>query len=168
MKTFVCSVVAACTLLFTFDPTVNAQDKGSKKDPVNVMVTQFMKQLEKAELKEDEANKIKEMFAKVAKEVSKTRSESGITTEILKKRAEAAKAAKQDGKKGKEAQAAIEESMGLTEEQSKVYQETEAVLGKVRVEIGKLMTAEQLAKLPENAQNAFKQKAGKGKKNKNS
>ena len=40
------------------------------------------------------------------------------------------------------------------------------MLGKVKVEIGKLMTAEQLAKLPEQAQNSFKEKTGKGKKGK--
>jgi hypothetical protein len=74
------------------------------------------------------------------------------------------KTAKEEGKKQKEAQAAAEVAMGLTAEQTTVYKETEAMLAKVRVEIGKMMTPEQMAKLPEQAQAAFKEKTGKGKK----
>ena len=106
------------------------------------------------------------MFAKVAKEVSTKRTESGITADILKKRTDATKKNKEDGKKGKEAQAVVETAMALTSDQTKVFKETEEMLGKVRVEIGKLMTAEQLSKLPEQAQNSFREKTGKGKKGK--
>ena len=165
MKKSILFFLAVAAILFS-SASLNAQEKGREKDPANVMVTQFMKQLEKAELKEAEATKIKEMFAKVAKEVSTKRSESGITGEILTKRTDATKKNKEDGKKGKEAQAAVESAMGLTADQTKVFKETEVMLGKVKVEIGKLMTAEQLAKLPEQAQNLFKEKSGKGKKGK--
>ncbi len=146
--------------------SLNAQQNGDKKDPAKAMVTQFMKQIEKAELKDEETTKIKELFAKVATDVSAKRKASGITIELLKKRTDASKAAKEGGKKGKEIQAAAEAAMGLTADQTKVFKETEEMLGKVRVEIGKLLTPEQLAKLPDQAQNAFKEKAGKGKKNK--
>jgi hypothetical protein len=76
----------------------------------------------------------------------------------------ATKAAKEEGKKQREIQAAAEAAMGLTAEQLVVFKETEELLGKVRVEIGKMMTPEQMAKLPEQAQNSFKEKTGKGKK----
>lgn len=163
MKKSILSLLAVAAILVN-SASLNAQEKGGKKDPAKAMVTQFMKQLEKAELKDEETTKIKDMFEKVAKEVAAKRTQSGITADILKKRAEASKAAKEEGKKGKEIQAAAEAAMGLTADQTKVFKETEEMLGKVRVEIGKLMTAEQLAKLPEQVQTAFKEKSGKGKK----
>jgi len=163
MKKSILSLLAVAAILVN-SASLNAQEKGGKTDPAKAMVTQFMKQLEKAELKDEETAKIKDMFEKVAKEVAAKRSQSGITADILKKRTEASKAAKEAGKKGKELQAAAEAAMGLTPDQTKVFKETEETLGKVRVEIGKLLTAEQLAKMPEQAQNAFKEKSGKGKK----
>jgi len=163
MKKSILSLLAIAALLIN-SVSLIAQEKGDKKDPAKAMVTQFMKQLEKAELKDEETAKIKEMFAKVATDVSAKRKASGITAEILKKRTDASKAAKDGGKKGKEIQTAAEAAMGLTADQTKVFKDTEEMLGKVRVEIGKLLSPEQLAKLPDQAQNAFKEKGGKGKK----
>jgi tRNA C32,U32 (ribose-2'-O)-methylase TrmJ len=160
-KSILCLLAVVAMLVHSV--SLNAQEKGDKKDPVKNMVTQFMKQLEKAELKEDETNKIKEMFQKVAKDVAGKRSEVGITPEMMKKRADAQKSAKEDGKKGKEMQQAVEAAMGMNADQTKVFKETEEMLAKVKVEIGKTMTADQIAKLPEQFQNALKEKAGKGK-----
>ena len=162
MKKSILTLLAVVALLVQ-SVSLNAQEKGDKKDPAKNMVTQFMKQLEKAELKEEETNKIKEMFQKVAKDVAAKRTEAGITAEILKKRADAQKSAKEEGKKGKDMQEAVEKAMGMTADQTKVFRETEEMLAKVKVEIGKTMTTEQIAKLPEQAQNAFKEKVGKGK-----
>ncbi len=164
MKKSILSVLVALSILFC-SVSLNAQEKGGKKDAAKNMVAQLIKQLEKAELKEDEKEKIKELYSKVAKEVASKREESGITAEILKKRVDATKKNREDGTKGKEAQKAVESAMGLNADQSKVFKETEEMLGKVRIEIGKLMTAEQLAKLPAQAQNSFKEKTGKRKKN---
>jgi hypothetical protein len=162
MKNSILSLLAVGAIL-VHSVSVNAQEKGDKKDPAKNIVTQFLKQLEKAELKEDETNKIKEMFQKVAKEVAGKRSEAGITPELMKKRAEAQKATKEAGKKGKEAQEAVESAMGMNADQFKVFKETEEMLAKVKVEIGKTLTAEQIAKLPEPAQNSLKEKPVKGK-----
>jgi hypothetical protein len=163
MKKSVLSLLIATAILFQSGVT-SAQEKGGKRSPSTAMITQFMKQLEKAELPEEMSAKVKETFAKVAEEVSSKRTAAGITAETLKKRTEAMKTAKEEGKKPKEAQAAVEAAMGLTAEQLTVFKESEAMLAKVRVEIGKMLTPEQIAKLPENAQGAFKEKAGKGKK----
>ena len=165
MKKSILSLLAAGAILI-HSVSLDAQEKGDKKDPAKMMVTQFMKQLEKAELKDEESTKIKDMFQKVAKEVAAKREAGGITTDILKKRAEATKKAKEDGKKGKELQALVEAAMGLNADQTKVFKETEEMLAKVRVEIGKMLSAEQLANLPEQAQGSFKEKTGKGKKSK--
>ena len=165
MKKSILSLLAAGAILIN-SVSLNAQEKGDKKDPAKTMVTQFMKQLEKAELKDEESTKIKDIFQKVAKEVAAKREAGGITADILNKRVEATKKAKEDGKKGKELQALVEAAMGLNADQTKVFKETEEMLAKVRVEIGKMLSAEQIAKLPEQAQNSLKEKTGKGKKSK--
>lgn len=153
----------AITAIFFGSLSLNAQEKGGKKNSAAVMVAQLIKQLEKAELTADQTTKIKEMYTKVATDVSKKRTDGGITTEMLTKRAEAFKSMKDSGKKGKEQQEAVTAAMGLNADQKKLFEETEALLNKSRVEIGKLLTPEQLAKLPENAQRQMKEKS-KGKK----
>ncbi len=146
--------------------SVNAQEKGRKRDPAAALVTQLLKSLEKAELTADQTTKIKEAYAKVAADVTAKRTAGGITTETMKKRTEAFKAAKDAGKKGKEQQEMVNAAMGLTPDQTKLFAETEASLAKARVEIGKMLTPEQIAKLPEQSQNSLKEKATgkKGKK----
>jgi len=169
MKNYVLSALALATVLVA-PLTLSAQEKGKKGGGNSgaTMVTQLMKQLEKAELTAEQTTKVKEMFGKVATEVAAKRAAGGLTGEILKKRTDASKAAKEAGKKGKDLQAAVTEALKLTPDQVKVYEETEAMLSKARVEIGKMLTPEQLAKLPEQARNSFKEKAGgkKGKKKK--
>ena len=56
MKKSILSLLAAGAILIN-SVSLNAQEKGDKKDPAKTMVTQFMKQLEKAEL-----NKINEVY----------------------------------------------------------------------------------------------------------
>lgn len=155
--------------LLTLSPwTAQAQEKGKGKkrnaSPEQQMIDQFMKQLEKAELTEEQSTKIKELWTKVAKEVTKTRTEGGITAEILKKRAEATKEAREAGKKQKEVQEAVDKAMSLSDSQKKVMQETEAQLSKVRIEIGKLLKPEQIEKLPPQLKDNLKEKEGKKKK----
>ncbi len=146
--------------------TLRAQEKGGKKANAETMVTQLLKQLEKAELTAEQTAKIKEVFGKAATEVTTKRTGGGITAEMLKKKTDAQKSAKEAGKKGKEQQEAVIAAMGMSPEQTKLYTETEALLGKARIEIGKLLTPEQIAKLPEQAQSSLKEKAAgkKGKK----
>jgi hypothetical protein len=165
MKNCLWSALALAAVLVA-PLTLNAQEKGGKRNPSTALVTQLMKNLEKAELTADQTTKIKEMFGKVATEVAAKRATGGLTADVLKKRLEAGKAAKEAGKKGKDLQAAISGAVALTPEQAKALEETEAMLSKARVEIGKLLTPEQLAKLPEQARNSFKEKAAgkKGKK----
>jgi len=165
MKKSILSLLAAGAILIN-SVSLSAQEKGEKRDQANIMVTQFMKQLEKAELNDEESTKIKDKFQKVAKEVAAKREKGGITADILKKRTDATKKAREEGKKGKESQAMVEAAMGLNADQTKVFQETEEMLAKVRVEIGKTLTAEQLAKIPPQAQGSFKEKTGKRKRSK--
>jgi len=165
MKNRILSVLALVAVIVA-PFSLNAQEKGGKKDAAGALVTQFMKQLEKAELTADQTTKIKEMYTKVATEVAAKRTTGGVTAEMMKKRADAFKSTKEAGKKGKEQQEAVIAAMGMTPDQAKLFAETEETLRKVRVEIGKLLTPEQIAKLPEQAQSSLKEKAAgkKGKK----
>ncbi len=165
MKNRILSVLTLAAVMVA-PLSLHAQEKGGKKDAAGALVTQFMKQLEKAELTADQTTKIKEMYTKVATEVTAKRTAGGVTAEMMKKRTDALKSAKDSGKKGKEQQEAVIAAMGMTPDQAKVFAETEATLGKARIEIGKLLTPEQIAKLPEQAQNSLKEKATgkKGKK----
>ncbi|MDZ4851966.1 MAG: hypothetical protein SGI77_21985 [Pirellulaceae bacterium] len=169
MKNSLLSVLMVGVVFFG-SLSLNAQEKGGKKKAAGAdsLVTQFMKQLEKAELTAEQTAKIKEMYTKVATDVQAKRTASGITFELMKKRTDASKAAKEAGKKGKEIQEAGIAAMGLTADQAKVYSETDQALGKVRIEIGKLLSPEQLAKLPDQAQASMKERisGNKGKKKK--
>lgn len=165
------TILSLCLLLvFAVGAPLSAQEKakGKKANPEMQIINNMMKQLEKAELTDEQSTKIKEMMKKIAGEIATKRTEAGITADKLKSRLDAMKSAKEAGKKGKDLQAAAEEAMGLTEEQKKVYADTEAMLAKARIEIGKMLTPEQMAKLPEQAQASMKEKAGgkKGKKQK--
>ena len=104
-KSFV-SVLAIVAILCG-SLVLNAQEKkGGKKDPAAALVTQFMKQLEVAGLTAEQSTKIKELYTKAATVAATKRTEGGITADILKKRSDASKAAKEAGKKGKEIQTA--------------------------------------------------------------
>lgn len=155
------SLVTALAIVAIFVSTLslNAQEKGGKKNQADTMVAFFLKQLEKAELTADQTAKITEVYAKVAKEVSVKRTEGGITAEMLKKRTEAGKAAKEAGKKGKDMQEAVDAAVAMTPEQAKLFSETDVALNKARIEIAKLLTPEQIAKLPDQSQNMLKEKA---------
>jgi hypothetical protein len=75
-----------------------------------------------------------------------------LTPQMLKDRAEASKKAREDGKKPKEVREIALAAMKANEEQKKVLVETEEMLTKTRIEIGKLLTEEQMGKLPKQFQ----------------
>lgn len=156
-------VLAACSLfVLAFSPVASfAQEKGKKAGPAQQMVNQFMKQLEKAELTAEQSTKIKELMMKTAKDVVKMRTDAEITPEMMKKRAEASKAARDAGKKPKEVQEAVKAAVPFTEAQFKVITEGEAAVAKTKIEIGKLLKPEQIEKLPPMVQGSLKEKAPK-------
>jgi hypothetical protein len=143
-----------------FTPPASAQEKKAKGGAAGMMMSQLLKALEKAELTEEQTLKIKERYMKVATEVDKLRTDAGISPDIVKKRVEAAKAAKDSGKKAKEMQESLFEAMGLTDDQKKVFIESEEKINKAKMEIGKMLSEEQMAKLPAQVQAQFKVREG--------
>jgi len=159
MRSIVLSVLSLGALL-VFTPSMQAQEKGKGKvSQADQMVNAFLKQLQKAELTDEQTTKVKELMGKTTKDVVKKRTDAGITQEMLKNRTDAQKAAREAGKKQKEVQEAVAAAVSLTEDQKKVMEETDGMMSKARVEVGKLLKAEQIAKLPQQLQSSLKEKA---------
>jgi hypothetical protein len=143
------------TIVCFFGSNVSAQEtakKAGRGDPETAMVNQFLKQLEPAGLSQETTDKIKENFTKTVKEVMAKRKAVNLTPQMLKDRAEASKKAREDGKKPKEIREIAIAAMKANEEQKKVLAETEEMLTKTRIEIGKMLTEEQMGKLPKQFQ----------------
>jgi hypothetical protein len=158
--------ILSCLLIGLLGANSFAQDtakKGAKVDQETAMVNQFVKQLEPAGLSSEITNKIKELFGKTAKEVVAKRKDAKITPQMLKDRTDAAKKARDEGKKASEARELGLSAMNATEDQKKILLETEEMLSKTKVEIGKLLTEEQKDKLPKPLQANLKEPASKKK-----
>ena len=155
-------ILGLVTGMFAFP--LQAQEtskKGAKGDQETAMVKQFMKQLEPAGLNQETSDKIKEIFTKAAKDVVAKRKEAGLTAEMLKARTEATKKAREEGKKQKEVREIGLNAMNGTEEQKKVLLDTEGMLTKARIEAGKLLSEEQMGKLPQQFQANLKEPSPK-------
>jgi hypothetical protein len=76
---------------------------------------------------------------------------------MLKKRTDAVKQAREEGKKQKDVREFGLNSMGATEEQKQLVLETEDMLAKARIAVGKLLTDEQKSKLSKQLQSNLKE-----------
>jgi hypothetical protein len=134
---------------------------GQKQGKVS-LTDQFIKQLEPAGLSEDQIASIKKLMTSVADDVAAKREKAGITAQIMRKRGEARKAGTEAGKKGADLKKYVEETLGLTDDQKSVVDETEKAMTKVKLEAGKLLTKEQLEKLPAQVRRTVEAAAPKG------
>jgi len=152
------------SLVLAAAPAVSQDASTAKKkkgvDPQTATVNQMMKQLEIAELSAEQKEKVQAMMTKTASEVFALRKEKGVTPEMMKSRNEAAKKAREEGKKAKEVREIGLAAMGATEDQIQCVIKTEEMLAIVKVEIGKILSDDQKAKLPKQLQTAMKEKAG--------
>lgn len=151
-----CLALAAAPAVSQDAPTTK---KKKGVDPQTATVNQMMKQLEIAELSAEQKEKVQAMMTKSAGEVFALRKEKGVTPEMMKKRTEAVKKAREEGKKPKEVREIGLAAMGATEDQVQCVIKTEDMLAQVKVEIGKILSDDQKAKLPKQLQTAMKAKA---------
>ena len=133
-----------------------AKNKDKKKGGGASPAMQLIKQLGPVGLTEDQTKKIKDMGKASMEALNKMKEEAGITTEVMKKRAEASKAVKESGKKGKEMNAAIAEKAGLTKEQMEVFGKMNSARQKFQREVIAMLSDDQKAKLPEKMQRLMK------------
>lgn len=140
-----CFLLVAMAALMTV-PMFAAEDgkkgKGKGKGRRPQAGAQLMKQLEKAELSDEQKGKVKEVIAKYAKEIAEAQKGVGDARKAI---GEARKKALDDGKKGKELAAAIN-AVELTADQRAALTKSRELNVKMRQEIGKLLTPEQREK----------------------
>lgn len=164
---FCISSLLLLSFVFCVTSAPAQQEKGKKKkDGPNQAVEAAFALLKDIDLTADQ----KEKFDALKKEYGPKLSElsqkvNGIYTADQKKaRQEAAKEAKDSGKKGKEAKAAVDAAIKLTDEQKKQIDEVqpklEALQKEIREKLTGLLTDDQKAKLPK-AKGAKKAKANK-------
>ena len=122
----------------------------------NAMKKQTMKSYADVSLTAEQEKKADEIFTKAIKEVIVKRSAAKITPELQKKQAAAVKEARESGKKGKKQADAAFASAGFTDEQIKVYKETQESLNNAKREFAKSLKDEQIQKLPDNMQKMLK------------
>ena len=148
-----------------------ADDEPAKKkrratNPRNNMVTAVMKQLEKAELTDEQKTKIQELAKKSMAQLKEARQAAGITPELMKKRAAAMKELRETGEKKKlvELTAEANKKAGVTEQQAEVFKKSNAARAALIKSAVALLSDEQKEKLPKQllrGRNAGQQAKGK-------
>jgi hypothetical protein len=130
-----------------------AQEKKKRKNAAPPQaVAQMLKKTEGLGLSEEQTKKVKEIadsYAPKFRELNQ-KVQASLTAEQKKARQEAQAKNKADGKKGKEAQAAIDAATALTDDQKKVQSEVQAsqkeLSAKFREEVLSVLTPEQKEK----------------------
>jgi hypothetical protein len=150
-------VLAVLALSAVFVSGAFADDDGAKQDKKKKAAgqnrsasAQLIKQLDKAgvTLTEDQNAKVTALAATLKTDLAAAHKESGLTPEILKKRQEAGKAAREAGKKGKELQAAMDEAVTLTDEQKAALKSAASKQQQFRKEFLAVLTDAQKEQLP--------------------
>ncbi len=149
-------MLLAVSLVALVVTTSFAQDAGKKKKKGGPgqppAIAQLMKRTEGLSLSEEQQKKVKEIGAAHAPKFAELNQKLAATlTDAQKKaRQEAVAKNKADGKKGKEAAAAIDAAMALTDDQKKVQTEVQAELKeltkKLNDEVAAVLTPEQKEK----------------------
>jgi len=147
MKSVVRTLLTLALAVVIASPLLAAEGKRGKKprqapDPA----AGILKSLEKAELTPEQVTKIKELVKGCAEKLKAAEEKIALTPEQKKARQEAMAKAKADGKTGKEAKAAVDAAMNLTDAQKTAQKELDELRAGLRKEAAALLTPEQKAK----------------------
>ncbi len=159
------ALALAATLAVTAVSDDNAPKK-KKGDQAgrSPLVTRLTKSLEETNLSDEQQTQVKAAKAAFMEKVKQLRKD-GLTPELMKKRAEAMKSARQGGLKAKELQAKINES--LSADEIALFEKMNKAGTELQQTVAKTLTKEQMEALPEavrkQLQNAGKQGKGRGK-----
>ncbi|QEG39273.1 hypothetical protein [Roseimaritima ulvae] len=135
---------------FADDPQENQKRKKKAAAQNRSPATQLLRQLEKAgvTLSEEQQEKTAALATALKKDLAEARKAGGLTPELLKKRAEAGKAARQAGQKGKELRAAVDAAVPLTDQQTEAMKSIAGKQQQFRKDFLAVLTDEQKEKLP--------------------
>ncbi len=116
---------------------------------IKAMLKQNLKGFEMASLSSEQMKKAEEILGKAVKEVVIKREAAKITQDQSKKQAAALKESREKGAKPKQQSEEAFKAAGFSEEQVKVFKETQELMSKAKKEILKDLKPEQIEKLPE-------------------
>ena len=139
--------------------------KGNKAGKGKAASAAMMEKLAAVQLTEEQKPKLAEL-AKEFDTTMATLKEAGLTQELMKKKADAMKQAREEGKKGKNVEADVVASLNLTTEQQDALKKATAAQTKFQKGIATTLTAEQIATLPEAVQQQLGRAKEPGKKGK--
>ncbi len=123
----------------------------------------MVEKLMAVELTDEQKSKVTELAAELDATMA-TLKEGGLTAELQKKKMEAMKKAREEGKKGKDLEAEVMASLNLTAEQQELLKKAAEAQGKFQKGVAGLLTEEQMAKLPEADQTLLKRAKGPARK----
>ena len=142
----------------------NGKRKNKRKKQARGMAVQLINKLDAVQLTDDQAAKVNELGKKADAKAKDIREEFELTRELMRKRAQAQRELKEAGKKGKELFAAINERVGITEDQVKGLKQINAVRAQLQKDVIALLSEEQKEALPDRMKRTKKQGKGKRKK----
>jgi hypothetical protein len=134
--------------VFAEDAPAKKGKKGEKAKPASAFM---MEKLNAIELTDDQKAKLAEVAAEFDASMKSLRDE-GLTQELSKKKAEAMKKAREEGKKGKELETEVMASLDVTEEQQALLKKAAEAQAKFQKGMATMLTEEQIATLPEATQ----------------
>lgn len=155
MALVLCIVAAVTGPMAAQEKVKGEKGKGkSKKAGENPLLVQAFQLPPEIELNDEQKAKVDELKKKYGQKLAEAaKKQNSILTEEQKaKRKTAAQEIKQSGKRGKEAQEALDEAMGLSEIQKTQMKESQDEIAKLTQEVRKdvyaVLTDEQKTKLP--------------------
>lgn len=147
MKRIAKSALVLALLLAIVAPLSAADKKKKKKKaPKRNPAAFILKRLEKAELTDEQQTKVKALVAEYGPKIAEASKKAALSKEQRESRAAALKQAKADGKKGKEARAAVSAAANLSDEQKAALKEAQGLRGDLNKAALALLTPEQKEK----------------------
>jgi Spy/CpxP family protein refolding chaperone len=144
------------------EPAKKAKGKGAKGKTASAAMVE---KLAAVELTDEQKSKLAELSTELDGAIA-TLKEAGFTQELQKKKADAMKKAREEGKKGKGVEAEVLASLNLTAEQQELLKKAGAAQAKFQKGVATILTDEQIAKLPEADQQNLKRAKAPAKKEK--
>jgi len=129
-----------------------AKANGGKKRAA--VANPLIKAVEGLKLTAEQKPKVEEATKEFTETILGLRKE-GLTQELNKKKKDAAKAARESGKKGRELEAAVMSTIDATDEEKALLKKAEEADAKFQKSIAAVLTAEQIASLPPQMQQAL-------------
>jgi hypothetical protein len=114
----------------------------------------MLKAVEALTLTAEQKPKVEEATKEFTETILALRKE-GLTQDLTKKKADAIKAAREAGKKGRELEAAVMSTIDATDEEKALLKKAEEANAKLAKAIGSVLTAEQISTLPPQMQQAL-------------